>query len=150
MCFYNTSIYHILSLPYNYFVNLAKLWGEILSNKQIGERIADLRTDHDMQQGELADILGIHQSALSRIEKGQRAIREDELLRIARHFRVTTDYLLGNDPPLQEGNETYYTHREKEHLRKYRAIGYENEKHVDALLDSFYNAIPDDDKQQQN
>ena len=94
-----------------------------------------------MQQGELADILGIHQSALSRIEKGQRAIREDELLRIARHFRVTTDYLLGNEPPLQKENGTYYTHREKEHLRKYRAIAYENEKHVDALLDSLYRSI---------
>lgn len=117
-----------------------------MSNKQIGERIADLRTDSDMQQGELANILGIHRSALSRIEKGHRAIREDELLRIARHFRVTTDYLLGNDPPLQEGHETYYTHREKEHLRKYRAIGYENEKHVDALLDSFYRSISENEK----
>ena len=117
-----------------------------MSNKQIGERIADLRTDNDMQQGELADILGIHQSALSRIEKGQRAIREDELLRIARHFRVTTDYLLGNEPPLQKENGTYYTHREKEHLRKYRAIGYENEKHVDALLDSFYRSISENEK----
>ncbi len=137
-------------MSYNIFDNIAKSGCRFLSNKQIGERIADLRTDSDMQQGELANILGIHRSALSRIEKGHRAIREDELLRIARHFHVTTDYLLGNDPPLQEGNETYYTHREKEHLRKYRAIGYENEKHVDALLDSFYNAIPDDDKQQQN
>lgn len=137
-------------MSYNIFDNIAKSGCRFLSNKQIGERIADLRTDSDMQQGELANILGIHRSALSRIEKGHRAIREDELLRIARHFHVTTDYLLGNDPPLQEGNETYYTHREKEHLRKYRAIGYENEKHVDALLDSFYNAIPNDDKQQQN
>ena len=121
-----------------------------MSNKQIGERIADLRTDHDMQQGELANILGIDRSALSRIENGYRSIREDELLRIARHFRVSTDYLLGNDLPLQEGNETYYTHREKEHLRKYRAISRENQKLLDALLDSFYNAIPDDDKQRQN
>ncbi len=52
-----------------------------------------------MQQGELADILGIHRSVLSRIEKGHRPIREDELLRIVRHFHVSTDDLLNNDPP---------------------------------------------------
>lgn len=117
-----------------------------MSNKQIGERIADLRTDHDMQQGELAKIIGIDRSALSRIEKGHRSIREDELLRIARHFHVTTDYLLGNDPPLQEGNETYYTSREKELLRKYRAISRENKKLLDALLDSFYRSISENEK----
>ena len=121
-----------------------------MSNKQIGERIADLRTDHDMQQGELAKIMGIDRSALSRIEKGHRSIREDELLRIARHFHVSTDDLLGNDPPPQTVTETYYTNREKEHIRKYRAIGRENEKHVDALLDSFYRSISDDDKKTQN
>ena len=117
----------------------------IVSNKQIGERIADLRTDHDMQQGELANILGIDRSALSRIEKGHRSIREDEILCIARHFRVTTDYLLGNDPPPQPVNDAYYTNREKEHIRKYRAIGRENEKHVDALLDSFYRSLGNSD-----
>ncbi|MBO4853236.1 MAG: helix-turn-helix transcriptional regulator [Schwartzia sp.] len=117
-----------------------------MSNKQIGERIADLRTDNDMQQGELANILGIDRSALSRIEKGHRSIREDELLCIARHFRVTTDYLLGNEPPLQTGTETYYTHREKEHLRKYRAISRENQNLFDALLDSFYRSLSTDDE----
>ena len=122
----------------------------IVSNKQIGERIADLRTDHDMQQGELANILGIDRSALSRIEKGHRSIREDEILRIARHFRVTTDYLLGNDPPPQPVNESYYTSREKELLRKYRAISRENKKLLDALLDSFYRSISTDSEKPQN
>ena len=73
-----------------------------MRNKQIGERIADLRIDHDMQQSELANIIGIDQSALSRIEKGHRSIREDEILCIARHFRVTTDYLLGRITEEQE------------------------------------------------
>ena len=121
-----------------------------MSNKQIGERIADLRTDHDMQQGELAKILGIDRSALSRIEKGHRSIREDEILCIARHFRVTTDYLLGNDPPPQPVNESYYTSREKELLRKYRAISRENKNLLDALLDSFYRSNFTDGEKPQN
>lgn len=98
-----------------------------------------------MQQGELADILGIHRSVLSRIEKGHRPIREDELLRIARHFHVSTDDLLGNDPPPQASAETYCTHREKELLRKYRAISRENKNLLDALLDSFYRSLGNSD-----
>ena len=121
-----------------------------MRNKQIGERIADLRIDHDMQQSELANIIGIDQSALSRIEKGHRSIREDEILRIARHFRVTTDYLLGNDPPPQPVNESYYTSREKEHIRKYRAISRENKKLLDALLDSFYRSNSTDGEKPQS
>lgn len=103
-----------------------------------------------MQQGELADILGIHRSVLSRIEKGNRPIREDELLRIARHFHVSIDDLLNNEPPLQTSTETYCTHREKELLRKYRAISRENKKLLDALLDSFYRSISTDGEKPQN
>ena len=99
-----------------------------------------------MQQGELADILGIHRSVLSRIEKGHRPIREDELLRIARHFHVSTDDLLNNETPMQSSTETYCTIKEKELLRNYRAISHEDKKLFDALLDSFYRAVSDNEK----
>lgn len=108
--------------------------------QSIGKRITDLRADRDIRQGELASAIGIHQSVLNRIEKGRRPVREDELLNIARFFHVTTDYLLDNENPGFVSEHTC-TQNEREHLRKYRAIGKENEKHVDALLDSFYNSI---------
>ena len=120
-----------------------------MGNKSIGRRIADLRVDHDVRQGELAAALGLHQSVLNRIEHGQRPIRENEILGIARHFGVTTDYLLGNEPLAQE-TAPICTQSEKEHLRKYRAIGRENEKHVDALLDSFYRSLSTDGEKPQN
>lgn len=103
-----------------------------------------------MQQGELANILGIHRSVLSRIEKGHRPIREDELLRIARHFHVSIDDLLSNELPSQASTETYCTTREKELLRKYRAISRENQKLLDALLDSFYRSVSNNDEKPQN
>lgn len=111
-----------------------------LDSKHIGQKIADLRIDRDIQQRELAAAIGVHQSVLNRIEKGRRSLREDELLSIARYLNVTTDYLLGNDVPLNE-REMCCTYAEKELLRKYRAIGRENEKHVDALLESFYSSL---------
>ena len=103
-----------------------------------------------MQQGELADILGIHRSVLSRIEKGHRPIREDELLRIARHFHVSIDDLLNNESSPQTSIDTYCTRKEKELLRKYRAISRENQKLLDALLDSFYRSISATDEKENN
>lgn len=111
-----------------------------LDSKHIGQKIADLRIDHDIQQGELAAAIGVHQSVLNRIEKGHRPLREDKLLSIAQYLNVTTDYLLGNKLIGTE-QETCCTQAEKELLRKYRAIGRENEKHVDALLNSIYSSI---------
>ncbi len=99
-----------------------------------------MRTDRDVLQGDLAAALGMHPSVLNRIEKGRRPIREDELLAIVRFFQVSADYLLGIEFPTA-AEEICYTQSEREHMRKYRAIGKENEKHVDALLESFYNSV---------
>lgn len=60
-----------------------------------GERIRNIREDNDVLQQELADAIGMNVSVLSRIEKGTRQIRDDELVKIANKLHVTTDYLLG-------------------------------------------------------
>ncbi|MCR5440299.1 MAG: helix-turn-helix domain-containing protein [Selenomonas sp.] len=61
----------------------------------IGERIRNIREDKDILQQELADAIGINVSVLSRIEKGTRQLRDDELTKIADKLHVSTDYLLG-------------------------------------------------------
>ncbi|WP_370854714.1 helix-turn-helix domain-containing protein [Megasphaera sp.] len=60
-----------------------------------GERIRNVREDKDILQQELADAIGINVSVLSRIEKGTRPIRDDELIKIANKLSVSSDYLLG-------------------------------------------------------
>lgn len=62
---------------------------------KVGQRIYDLRVEHDVQQGELSRAIGLHQSVLNRIEKGIRPARDTELAAISRYFGVCTDYLLG-------------------------------------------------------
>lgn len=64
-----------------------------------GERIRNTREDMDILQQELADAVEMNVSVLSRIEKGTRPIRDDELKKIAQKLGVTTDYLIGNTPP---------------------------------------------------
>ncbi len=63
----------------------------------IGQRIYDLRIEHDIQQGELAKAIGLHQSVLNRIEKGTRPARDLEISALAAYFQVSSDYLLGID-----------------------------------------------------
>ncbi len=63
-------------------------------------RIKDLREDHDMSQQEVADYLGMKQPQYSRYERGLRDVPTDVLIKLARLYKTTTDYLLGitNEP----------------------------------------------------
>lgn len=62
----------------------------------MGNRVAELRVDIGLTQKEFAKKVNINDSVLSRIESGNRPIKDDEAITMARYFNVTTDYLLGN------------------------------------------------------
>ena len=59
------------------------------------KRIRDLREDHDLTQKEVAQILHCSQQVYSNYELGQRDIPTDILIKLARYYRVSTDYILG-------------------------------------------------------
>ena len=63
-------------------------------------RIKDLREDHDLTQQQVATFLQMKQSQYSRYERGLRDLPTDILIRLARLYQTSTDYLLGltNDP----------------------------------------------------
>ncbi len=63
-------------------------------------RLKDLREDRDMTQQQVADILGMKQSQYSRYERGVRDVPTDVLIRLAKLFSTSVDYILGmtNDP----------------------------------------------------
>lgn len=85
----------------------------------MSNRISELRQKNKLTQKELADKLNINYSVLSRIETGERSIRDDELLTIADFFNVTTDYLLGrsSNPKLSRKNELDI-HRDLEAMKE--------------------------------
>ena len=58
-------------------------------------RIKILREKRGLIQAILATELGITQQTLSKYEKDVNIIKIDVLKRLAEHFNVTTDYLLG-------------------------------------------------------
>jgi len=61
----------------------------------VGAEIARLRRERGWSQRELAKVLALDQSAVSRIEAGQRGVSAAELQRFADIFRVSADTLLG-------------------------------------------------------
>lgn len=63
-------------------------------------RLKDLREDHDLSQQKVSEYLGMKQPQYSRYENGLRDIPTDILIKLAKLYNTTTDYLLGltNDP----------------------------------------------------
>lgn len=87
-----------------------------------GERIRNVREDKDILQQELADAIGINVSVLSRIEKGTRPIRDDELIKIANKLSVSSDYLLGIATSPSSTIPVSLTTTEKDILHFYRQL----------------------------
>lgn len=58
-------------------------------------RMRDLREDKDMNQTQLAKILNCSQRCISGYETGSRDIPTETIIKTAKFFNVTTDYLLG-------------------------------------------------------
>ena len=84
----------------------------------IGDIIAELRIDRDMNQEDLAAILNISRSTLANWEAGNRRIDIETLVVIADYFGVSCDYLLGRTK------------------HKYN-FSLENEKNVEAIMDLY-------------
>ena len=59
------------------------------------ERLRQLRKEAELTQAKLAEALGITQRKLSYLEAGQTEPDLETLCRIALHFDVSADYLLG-------------------------------------------------------
>ena len=59
------------------------------------QRIQDLRTDADMSQKQLSEILHIRQRSYSHYETGSRNIPVEMLIRLANYYDISVDYLVG-------------------------------------------------------
>ena len=57
-------------------------------------RIKDLREDADLSQSQLAEKLGITQRKYSYLETETQPLTDDLLVKLARYYGVSTDYIL--------------------------------------------------------
>ncbi len=57
-------------------------------------RIKELREDNDLTQQQVADKIGITQRKYSYIETGTQQLTDEILVKLAKFYNVTTDYIL--------------------------------------------------------
>ncbi len=62
-----------------------------------GNRLKKLRSMNNMSQTQLAERLGVTKSVVSAYENGIRMPSYEVLIKLARVYKVSTDFLLGNE-----------------------------------------------------
>lgn len=62
---------------------------------ELGKRIEEVLSKNNISQRELASMIDIDESIVSRIIKGERTPKSDVLANIATALHTTSDYLLG-------------------------------------------------------
>ena len=79
------------------------------NQKEIGQRVNELRTGHQLSLDQLADAVNCTRDHLYRAERGEprHGFSIDILIEIARYFDVSLDYLIlgveGNNHAIREG-----------------------------------------------
>jgi transcriptional regulator with XRE-family HTH domain len=63
----------------------------------MNERLKELRIVNDYSQKEVADYLGVDQSYVSKIEKGERKLTDISFDKLCLLYNCSPDYLLGDD-----------------------------------------------------
>ena len=58
-------------------------------------RLRDLREDHDLTQTKVAKMLGMSQTGYSKYETGENDIPTAILIKLARYYHTSIDFLLG-------------------------------------------------------
>lgn len=59
------------------------------------DRLISLREDNDIEQKELAELLGITQSAYSKYEKRRCKMSIEDLIKLCKYYNVSADHILG-------------------------------------------------------
>ena len=75
------------------------------STTSFGQNLKKMRKQHGVTQGELANIVGIEKSSVSKYETANVIPSIDILKKIASVFNVSVDYLLGSEEQQKSTNE---------------------------------------------
>ncbi len=105
----------------------------------LGRRIRDLRLASHATQNEIAQVLNISRSAYTLYETDKRELNFETLCRLADHFQVSADYLLGrtDNPRLSEELKP----EERLLLERYRELDSRGKDTVQTLLRYEYGTL---------
>ena len=67
----------------------------VLGDSMHFQHLEDLRVDHDLRQKDVAELLNMNPEVYRRYEKGIREIPVWAVIKLAKFYKTTTDYILG-------------------------------------------------------
>ena len=115
----------------------------------IPKTIITLREQKNMSQAQLAQLMGLNKNVMGRIERGERALRDNEVLKLAKIFNVSTDLILDNNSQntSEEENEYYkLTDKDKKDIAK-QIENIINQTENDADINFYGEPITDEDRE---
>jgi len=101
----------------------------------IGGRLRRLRKERNLTQAELARQIGIQQSDLSRMEKGEYRVSLDNLFKILSVFDVQVAEFFGAKPAPQAAGQRPLSHEDMQLLHMLRELGPEEREEVQQFVE---------------
>lgn len=105
----------------------------VISKKQIGTRVRELRHARDLSQGKLAGILGIPATNVSAIERGVRGLSIQQLAKLAAALEVSPGEILNGAPKKTRGAGRGLPRR----LERIRSLPRTKRKILYEIIDAF-------------
>lgn len=85
----------------------------------LGDKIKNLRTEHNMTQPDLAKELGVTVRTVAYYENNERQPKKSLIIGLCKLFNVTTDYLLSDDEEFLVEAENEYGYRGKKKAEEF-------------------------------
>ena len=98
--------------------------------RELGERIVEMLQKRGIKQKELAEQIGVTETAMSRYIAGTREPRPEMIANMATALHTTSDYLLGIE------NDTFHYHQVRRMIARNASSMTEQEKK--ALIDALF------------
>ncbi len=101
-------------------------------NKFIGQKLNQLRASRDVSQQKLADYLGISRPTITQIEKGERYLTPEEILKLSEFFNVSlselinpkskSEVILHNEDSTPKAEESLRISVPQKNLKKFKEV----------------------------
>jgi transcriptional regulator with XRE-family HTH domain len=105
-------------------------------NMTFADKLKKLRKEKNISQDKLGEKIGIHGRHIGKYEKGALLPNAETLIKIAKYFKVTTDYLLFENTATNEEPDI----KDKELLKKFEVLDKmedQDKKIIISLIDAY-------------
>lgn len=122
----------------------------------IGNIISELRKERDLSQKKLAELIGVSQAAIAKIEINRNEATASTIRKLSNYFQVSSDYLLGLEDefgastaaPMGEG--VRYSQEEKKLIEDYRDLNAASKKLVKQTVETLRATSAPSEKRKSN